>query len=99
MEREIVLSQTAQETLEEILDYLLTEWSETSKAVFVERLDEVTNLLKSQPNMFPKSRKKHGVHKCVVTKHISLYYTFNDREINIITLFDNRMNPNSLNLA
>jgi len=53
-------------------------------------------MLKSNPESFPKSNKQKGLHKCVITKQTTLYYTFNSKEIFIVTLFDTRQNPNKI---
>lgn len=50
------------------------------------------------PKSCPESEEFKGLHKCVVTKHNSLFYRITDDEIEVITLFDNRQDPSSLNL-
>lgn len=54
--------------------------------------------ISEQPESCPKSLVFNGIYKCVVTKQTSFYYriNFNKNEIEIITVFDSRQNPNKL---
>lgn len=37
-----------------------------------------------------------NVHRAIITKHNSIYYQILETEIEIITIFDNRQDPNNL---
>ncbi|WP_442845354.1 hypothetical protein [Leeuwenhoekiella sp. H156] len=63
--------------------------------VFKERIEQIS----INPESCPKSNEFGGIYKCVVSKQTSFYYRilFNRREIEIITIFDTRQNPDKLN--
>ena len=48
------------------------------------------------PISYPPFEKFPDIRKCVLTKHISLYYKINNKDIEVLTLFDTRQNPDKL---
>lgn len=98
MIRKVVLSNTAQRKLDKLIIYLIEEWSLKIKNEFISKLDNVVEQIKNNPELFPKSNKGNNVRKCVVTKHTTLFYKFDSNQIYILTIFDNRQNPDILKL-
>ncbi|AKP49788.1 type II toxin-antitoxin system RelE/ParE family toxin [Cyclobacterium amurskyense] len=96
MSRKVFLSKTAEKKLDKLFEYLITEWSVKVKTDFVEKLDSSIEIIKNQPEIFPESKKGEGLRKCVITKQTILYYRYNSKRINIVTLFDTRQNPKKL---
>lgn len=96
MSRKVIISKTAEKKLHKLFEYLITEWSVTVKSEFVKKLDSSIEIIKNQPEIFPESKKANGLRKCVITKQTTLYYRYNSKQINIVTLFDTRQNPNKL---
>lgn len=96
MSRKVVISKTAEKKLDKLFEYLIMEWSVKVKADFVEKLDSSIEIIKNQPEIFPESKKGKGLRRCVITKQTTLYYRYNSKQINIVTLFDTRQNPNKL---
>lgn len=96
MSRKVVISKTAKKKLEKIFEYLIKEWSVKVKKDFVETLDSSIEIIKKQPEIFPESKKGKSLRKCIITKQMTLYYRYNSKRINIVTLFDTRQNPNEL---
>ncbi|WP_271393946.1 type II toxin-antitoxin system RelE/ParE family toxin [Aequorivita sinensis] len=96
MNRKVVISKTAEKKLEKLFEYLIKEWSVKVKKDFVEKLDSSIEIIKSQPEIFPESKKGKSLRKCVVTKQTTIYYRYNSKRINIVTLFDTRQDPNKL---
>ena len=92
MSRKVVISQQAEKKLQALFKYLL-EWSYKVKSDFIIKLDQNIQIIKEQPKSFPESDKQSGLRKCVITKQITLYYEFNDEEIQILTFFDTRQDP------
>jgi plasmid stabilization system protein ParE len=56
------------------------------------------NQIADAPSMYPESKIKKNVRKCVITKHTTLFYRVNKKEIEIITIQDTRQNPAFLKL-
>jgi len=96
LSRKVVVSKTAEKKLDTLFDYLITEWSVKVKTDFVKKLDSSIEIIKNQPEIFPESKKAKGLRKCVITKQTTLYYRYNSKRINIVTLFDTRQNLNKL---
>ncbi len=63
-----------------------------SKKNFIKKLDQSLTLIKANPEYFQKSELVKGLHRCVITKHITLYYRYDDSNIYVVTFFDNRQN-------
>lgn len=96
MERKVKLSKRSKRKLENLLEYLENEWSIKTKKEFIKKLDKILDQIKINPNYFPQSKIKKGIHKCVVTKQTTIYYRFDDKFIYIISVFDNRQDPKKL---
>ena len=97
MSRTVIISRTAEKKLEKLFKFLLENWSLKVKSDFIKKLDKNINLIKANPESFPQSEKKVGLHKCVITKQTTLFYRYTTEEITIVTIFDTRQNPNKLN--
>lgn len=83
--------------MKRLFNYLIEEWSLRVKNEFVEKLDHCIDIIKQQPEIFPESNKRKGLRKCVVTAQTTLYYRFNSKRINVVTIFDTRQKPKKLN--
>lgn len=94
--RNVVLSKTAAIKLDNLLKYLEVEWSEKVKQNFILKLDTTLNQIRKYPLSFEKSEIKPDLHRCLVSKQTTLYYKFDIKRIYIVTIFDNRMNPEKL---
>ena len=96
MTRQVILSQTAAKKIDNLLTYLETNWSENVKLKFISKLEYRISIVRQKPEAFPKSKIKKGLHKCVITRQTTIYYTFDEKSINILTIFDNRQSPDKL---
>lgn len=94
----VSISARAEKNLDDLISYLETEWSARVKENFIKKLLNTINLISKNPHLFPASKIKKDVHKCLVTKHNSIYYRVIKSEIEIITIQDNRRNPQKLKL-
>lgn len=94
--RIVIVSKTAENKLEVLFEYLLKKWSFKVKSEFVKKLDRNIEIIKNNPEGFPESENKPGLHKCVITKQTTLYYRYDDDKIIIVTLFDTRQNLGDL---
>lgn len=96
MTRHVVVSKLANKKLQTLFDYLTERWSPKVKSDFVEKLDRSIEIIKTQPESFPGSDIKPGLHKCVISKQTTLYFRFTSSQIKIVNIFDNRQNPSKL---
>lgn len=94
--RKIILSKRASYRLKRLLEYLELEWSLKVKTDFIKKLDKSLKRVQKFPDSCPKTDSIKGLHMLVVTKQTSLFYRFDSEAITIVTIFDNRMNPDKL---
>ncbi|MEP2023931.1 MAG: type II toxin-antitoxin system RelE/ParE family toxin [Reichenbachiella sp.] len=92
----VYLSPVAEFKLESLVKYLNSEWGEKSKRKFLKELKQSISKIESFPESCPKSESFSGIYKCVVSKLTSFYYRIHANEIEILTITDNRQNPNDL---
>ena len=94
----VFLSELAESKLVELSEYLLEKWNLKTRNKFISKLTEKIKQISSQPESCPKSTEFDGLYKCVVTKQTTFYYRIlnQSNEIEIITIFDTRQNPDKL---
>ncbi len=81
-----------------VLSYLISEWGIEQAETFQRRVEEQTDRIVRSPKHFPIINKKKMIRKCVVTPHNTIFFREGNNEIDILTFFDTRQNPNKLNL-
>jgi len=96
MIRAIRFTKSAATKLENLLIYLEIEWSIKDKENFIRKLDKSFLQIQNYPDSFPSSEKIKGLRKCVVTKQTTFFYKYSEHAINVVALFDNRQNPDSM---
>lgn len=89
-------SPLAEKKLFQLLEYLEVEWGRSSRKSFIKKFRSAVSNLEGVPYSFPLVDQDRGIHKCVVTKQTSLYYRIVGKEIEIITLMDNRQDQTKL---
>ena len=84
-------------TLNENIEHLSKTWNLSTINDFLDRVDEVVENIESNPKLYPVYRKKDKVHKCVVNKHITLYYKIvSASKIDLITFWNTHKDPEQL---
>lgn len=94
--RTIILSKRASNQLERLFEYLELEWSLKVKQEFIKKLDKSLKQIQQYPDGFSETKIVKGLHMFVVTKQTSLFYRYDTKTITIVSVFDNRSNPNKL---
>lgn len=94
----VFLSELAESKLLKLNDYLIEKWGVGARDRFFQKLDQKISQISSQPKSCPQSTELKGLYKCVVTKQSTFFYRIlaNTSEIEIVTVFDTRQNPDSL---
>jgi plasmid stabilization system protein ParE len=80
-----------------IIAYLENRWTKREIEKFAQLLDRQLNLFKDNSFLFAECDMPKGLRKSVLSKQTTIYYGIVKNEIHIMTLFDNRQNPNRLN--
>lgn len=89
----IFLSPLAAKKLELLLIYLEKEWSLEVRNDFIKKVKEKLKQISLYPKSCLKTSEFPNLYKCIVTKQTSLYYRIIKNEIEIITITDNRQDP------
>ncbi|WP_439131825.1 type II toxin-antitoxin system RelE/ParE family toxin [Polaribacter sp.] len=94
----IYFSEIAKFRFKKLTNYLLENWSLQVKNEFLKKFDLKISQIKMHPYSCIESSEFKGLYKCVVTKQTTLFYRVSEqlKEIEIITIFDTRQNPNKL---
>ena len=92
-------SDEAEFTLEENIAYLEEEWDLITINKFLNRIDEVLLLISRDPCLYPVFRQNDHIHRCVINKHVTLFYRIVDTaNVHLITFWNNHQNPKNLRL-
>ena len=94
--RRIEWSLEAQANLNDIMTYLESEWTEKEVSYFSERLEKQLLIILQTPEIYKKSLRKTGLRECQITHHNTLFYTYDNERLYIVTVFDNRQYPDNL---
>ena len=89
-------SDEAVKGLAEIIEYIEHRFSEKDVRKFVRLFEDTIELIRSNPEIFPLSKKSTSIRRSTVAKLTSIFYSIEGEKINIITVFDNRKNPKRL---
>lgn len=94
----VFLSELAESKLLKLSQYLLEEWNLKTRDKFISKLNDKIKQIAIQPDSCPKSSEFENLYKCVVTKQTTIFYRIiaERKEIEIITIFDTRQNPDKL---
>jgi len=83
----------ATRNLEILIIYLEANWTSKELNKFFRKFDKQLLLISLFPESYPSSSKKKKVHRCVLTKNITIYYSVENEVIVLLTIFDTRQNP------
>ena len=80
--------------LKDTFEYLEKNWTEKELKTLSSEIERTSKLISDTPNLFPLSNKKN-IRKAVIKKLNTIYYRVkNEENIEIISFFSNRKNPN-----
>ena len=86
----------AKNSYQEVLEYLLQNWTQKEIDKLIMRTEKVLSLLVKNPTLYPLIHSQ--IHKCVLSKHNSLFYKIENDQIIIIACWDNRKDPERLRI-
>jgi plasmid stabilization system protein ParE len=79
--------------LEKTIEYLEENWTEKELRTLAESIEEKLALISQNPNLFQASDNKKNIRRVVIQTYNTLYYRFENEQIEIISFFSNRQNP------
>ncbi len=94
----VYVSELAAAKLLALSNYLVENWNVKTRDKFIEKLTQKIKQISRFPESCPESKILKGLFKCVVSKQTTFYYRIDAQkeEIEIITLFDTRQDPEKL---
>ena len=92
----LIWSDEALENLKGIIEYLEKNWTTREIKKFARLLDKNLNLIEVNPQTFPKSDHSKGFRRAVISKQVSIFYQIENQFVHVISVFDNRQNPNRI---
>ena|ERR1700733_991881 len=96
MALKIVWSTEAKESLQETIDYLEEKWTEKELRSFAKILEKQLYVISNKPRIYKKSERLLGTRECLLSKHNSLFYIADKKSVHIVTLWNNRQEPEKL---
>ena len=94
----LIWTEEALNGLKGIFNYLESKFSENDIRKFTSKLDQQLEILKTNPKAFPIINKPKQIRRAIIAKLTSIYYRIDEQEIKIISIFDNRQNPEKLKI-
>jgi addiction module RelE/StbE family toxin len=91
-------TEEATKNLESIIIYLETNWTTKELKKFFQKLEKQLLLLSIFPEAYPLSQQKKRIHRCVLSKNLTIYYTIKDDSIVLLSLFDTRQDQAKLKI-
>ena len=92
----ILWSDEALKNLKLIIEYLENNWTQKELTQFAKLLDKRLALIEHNPYSFPLIDNYSNLRRSVLSKQTSIYYQIIGQNVRLITLFDNRQNPEQL---
>jgi len=77
----------------EMLEYVVNKFGHSKGNEVYLRIEQVLALISEMPEMYPESKSRVGLRKCVFGKQTSIYYRVNDVFIEVISFRPNRKDP------
>jgi plasmid stabilization system protein ParE len=96
MALKIMWSDEAKESLANIIAYLQENWTEKELSSFAKILEKQLSIISNKPRTYKKSERLLGTRECLLSKHNSLFYTADKNNLHIVTLWNNRQEPEKL---
>lgn len=91
---DVVITESAEEKLDNIIDYLENNWGSKTKTKFLEQFKKDVEYVSEYPYLFPESDKKQGVRKCVLDRYTIMYYKVATNRVEVIMFHYTRQDPN-----
>jgi len=93
MALEIVWSKKADRTFDSILEYLSSDWGDSSTKSFVKKVYAFLDVLVEFPGIGTIENKEKEIRGFPITKHLVLFYQIRGNRIILLDFFDTRQNP------
>jgi len=79
-----------------IIDYLETHWSEREISDFFSKLEEGTEHVRRDPDMYKQSERRKDSREYQLAPQTTIFYDLDDTALTILLRWHNRMDPERL---
>lgn len=93
MAYDIIVKKRFTNKLIKLLYYLEAEWGKATADCFADKIEKRLDNLSKQPFTGAESEYYKNVRSILITRHNRLYYRIKETTIEVINLYDTRMNP------
>lgn len=94
--KQIIVSPLAAKQLDELYLYLQIEFGQSAVEKFHKKWIAFLSVIASQPRLFPILNKRKNLRKYAIHPKTLIVYKPSVRNIEIVTIFNNRQNPQKL---
>ncbi len=91
--RKIIWTKRANNSFNEIIEYIFTNFGETVTKSFVQNTYSHIERLAKYPNMGSIEETSKHIRGFVISKHNTVFYRITEKEIIILNIFSNQTNP------
>jgi plasmid stabilization system protein ParE len=91
-------TEEATKNLESIINYLESNWTSKELTKFFQKLEKQLLLLSLFPEAYPFSIRRRKIHRCVLSKNLTIYYTVEDEYLVLLSIFDTRQHPSKMKI-
>ncbi len=91
-------TEEATKNLESIIIYLESNWTSKELTKFFQKLEKQLLLLSLFPEAYPFSMKRRKIHRCDLSKNLTLYYTIDNECLVLLSIFDTRQHPSKIKI-
>ncbi len=88
----IYWSKKAEKSYQKVIVYLVENWSPRVADNFIVKSENTLVRIAERPYSFPRSISD-DIHEALITKHNLVLYKISENRIQIILIWDTRMNP------
>ena len=97
MSTSITWSPDAEQSLEELLEWLHERWGAKVVSTFLQEIDSALTRISKLPYLHPLVSPKKGIRKCLLRKKTLMFYRVRElgdkTEIELLLFVDGRQNP------
>lgn len=96
--RKVFWNKFAKADYYQIIDYILSNWGETSAQDFIDQVDKIESMLESGNVDFEATNRKN-IRRCVLSKQVTLFYkTYGNHSVELLRFWNNYQDKKKMNL-
>jgi plasmid stabilization system protein ParE len=86
-------TEEATANLDHIIIWLETNWTQKELKKFFQKFEKQLLILSLFPKAYPVAIAKKRIQRCVFAKNLTIYYTVNQDNLELLSIFDTRQHP------